>query len=148
MKPDASDVVGQVAQAMMQSFAPQATAPYLTSQIVMSAMALNMAVEEADRAAQRRVEENRAIRALFVRAAGLGLDPALAARLADLAAGDDADLRISALEAGNMALRAALIHLHAAVEARPDPDAVALNAGIWAELSASTERRRFAGDNF
>ena len=148
MKPDIEAVIGQVSQAMAQSFAPQAANPYLGSQIFMSSMILGMAVEEADRAAHRRAEENRAIRGLFQRSAGLGLDGELAARVAELAAGEDSDLRVSALEAGNSVLRAALIDLHAAVEARADPAARALNAAIWAELALSTERRRFAGASF
>jgi hypothetical protein len=148
MKPDIDDVLIQTTQVMLQSYAPQATNSYLTSQIAMSAMLLSSAVEEWDRAAQRRVEENRAIRGLFRQAAGLGLDPGLAARLAALAEGDDADLRISALEAANMVLRAALIDLQAAVEGRADAGAAALNDAIWSELAASTERRRFAGASF
>ena len=148
MKPDVDAVIGQVAAAMMQTYAPQAATPFLASQIAMSAMLLSSAVEEWDRAAHRRVEENRAIRAIFGRAAALDLDAGLAARLKALAAGADEDLRINALEAANAALRAALIDLHAAIETRADPAAAALNAEIWAELAASTERRKFAGASF
>ena len=148
MKPDIDAVIAQTAQVMLQSYAPQATNTYLTSQIAMSAIGLTIAVEEADRAASRRVEENRAIRDLFRRADGLGLETGLAERLATLVAGDDADLRVSALEAGNVALRAALIDLQAVVEGRTDLPSVTLNDAIWAELSRSTERRRFAGANF
>ena len=148
MKPDIDAVIAQTAQVMLQVYAPQAANTYLTSQIAMSAIGLSIAVEEADRAASRRVEENRSIRGLFARAEGLGLEAALAGRLAVLAEGDDADLRISALESGNMALRAALIDLQAAVEGRTEAAALALNDAIWGELSQSTERRRFAGANF
>lgn len=148
MKPDIQAVLAQTVQAMLQGFAPQAATPYAASQIGMTAFVLSMAVEDFDRVAQRRVEENRAIRGLFRRAADLGLEPGLAGRLAALAAGADDDLRISALDAGAAALRAALIDLHAAIETRIDPEAKALNEGIWRELAASTERRRFAGANF
>ena len=147
MKPDVDAILAQTVQSMLQDFAPRAGVPYLASQIGMSAFVMSMAAQDLDRAASRRVAENRAIRDLFRRANGLGLDAPLAARLAALAAGDDGDLRISALEAGNMALRAALIDLQAAVETRPGP-AAALNDAIWAELSASTERRRLASANF
>lgn len=148
MKPDVDAILAQTAQAMLQEFAPKAGVAYLASQIGMSAFVMSMAIEDIDRAASRRVEENRAIRDLLRRAAGLGLEAALAGRLAALAAGDDADLRISALEAGNIALRAALIDLQAAVETRAEPAAAALNDAIWAELAASTERRRLASANF
>jgi hypothetical protein len=70
----------------------------------------------------------------------------LAARLSGLVKGADEDLRISALQAGNNALRAALIELQTWVEGRAD--AAALNDAIWAELAKSTERRRFSTAGF
>ena len=148
MKPDIQAVLAQTVQAMLQDFAPGAATPYLASQIGMTAFVLSMAVEDFDRAASRRVEENRSIRALLTRSADLGLEPGLAARLAALAAGQDDDLHISALDAANAALRAALIDLQSTVEARAEPAAAALHDAIWAELADSTERRRFAGANF
>ncbi len=148
MKPDIDAVLAQTVQAMLQDFALRAAVPYTASQIGMSAFVMSMAIEDLDRAASRRVEENRAIRDLFRRAADLTLEAGLSGRLAALAAGDDADLRISALEAGNGSLRAALIDLQTAVEGRTDAAGLALNDAIWAELAASTERRRFASANF
>jgi hypothetical protein len=148
MKPDAQAVLAQTAQALMTVHAPQAAAPYYAAQLGMTAINIGMMVEEWERAAQRRVEENAAIRGLFGRAAGLGLEPGLAARLAGLATGAEPDLRISTLEAANTTLRAALIDLQAAVETRADGPAQALNDAIWAELSASTVRRGFAGATF
>jgi len=148
MKPDIQAVLAQTVQVMLQDFAPGAATPYLASQIGMTAFVLSMAVEDFDRAASRRVEENRSIRALLTRSADLGLEPGLAARLAALAAGQDDDLHISALDAANAALRAALIDLQSTVEARAEPAAAALHDAIWAELADSTERRRFAGANF
>jgi hypothetical protein len=148
MKPDIQAVLAQTVQVMLQDFAPGAATPYLASQIGMTAFVLSMAVEDFDRAASRRVEENRSIRALLTRSADLGLEPGLAARLAALAAGQDDDLQISSLDAANAALRAALIDLQSTVEARAEPAAAALNDAIWAELADSTERRRFAGANF
>ena len=148
MKPDIQAVLAQTVQVMLQDFAPGAATPYLASQIGMTAFVLSMAVEDFDRAASRRVEENRSIRALLTRSADLGLEPGLAARLAALAAGQDDDLQISSLDAANAALRAALIDLQSTVEARAEPAAAALHDAIWAELADSTERRRFAGANF
>jgi len=144
MKPDVNAVLGQLTLTLAQDFAPQASTPYLAGAMGISALVLAMATEEWDRAAHRRVEENRAIRAIFRGAEGLGLDAGLAARLSELATGEDADLRVSALDAANETLRTALIDLHAAVETRTDTAAQAVNAAIWAELAASTERRRFS----
>ena len=72
----------------------------------------------------------------------------LAERLRNLAAGEDNDLRISALQAVNDALRDTLTDLHAVVETRAGEAAAALDAAIWSELSASTRRRAFASASF
>jgi hypothetical protein len=148
MKPDENLVLADFAQRFATVIAPQVQPAYLAAALAMSGGILGMIVEDWDRAAARRVEENRAIRGLFRQAAGLAVEPGLAARLATLAEGDDDDLRLSALEAGNEALRSALIELHAAVEAMEGSAAKALNDAIWAELSKSTERRRLAAGSF
>ena len=148
MKPDENLVLADFAARLAGVIAPQVQPAYLAAAIGMSGGILGMIAEDWDRAASRRVEENRAIRGLFKDAAGLGLESGLAARLATLAEGNDDDLRLSALEAANEALRAALIALHAAVEAMDGPPAKALNDAIWRELSASTERRRLAAGSF
>ena len=72
----------------------------------------------------------------------------LTATLCLLAGGEDSDLRISALQAVNDALRDALTDLHAFVEGQSGDAAAAINAAIWTELSASTQRRAFASASF
>ena len=148
MKPDENLVLADFAARFAGEIAPQVQPAYLASAIGMSAGILGMIAEDWDRAASRRVEENRAVRGLFAQAAGLALEAGLASRLAALAEGNDDDLRLSALEAGNEALRAALIDLHAAVEAMEGAAAKALNDAIWRELSASTQRRRLSAGSF
>jgi hypothetical protein len=97
-----------------------------------------MAAEAWDGAAQRLVEENRALRALLSDAGDrTGPDAALAGA-------EDDDLRISVLSAASARLRAGLIALHEAVEAEDTPEARALEFRIWEELRLSTERRRMA----
>jgi hypothetical protein len=148
MKPDENLVLVDFAQRFATVIAPQVQPAYLAANIGMSGGILGMIAEDWDRAAARRVEENRAIRGLFKQAAGLAVEPGLATRLTSLAGENDDDLRLSALEAANEALRSALIELHAAVEAMDGPAAKALNDAIWAELSASTQRRRLAAGSF
>jgi len=148
VKPDENLVLADFAARFGGEIAPQVQPAYLAAAIGMSAGILGMIAEDWDRAAARRVEENRAVRGLFADAAALGLEPGLASRLAALAEGNDDDLRLSALEAGNEALRAALIELHAAVEAMDGAAAKALNDAIWRELAASTERRRMSAGSF
>jgi hypothetical protein len=148
VKPDENLVLADFAARFAGEIAPQVQPAYLASAIGMSAGILGMIAEDWDRAASRRVEENRAVRGLFRGAVGLALEAGLAARLAALAEGNDDDLRLSALEAGNEALRAALIELHVAVEAMDGAAAKGLNDAIWRELAASTERRRMSVGTF
>lgn len=148
MKPDPQTVLAHLSGLLLQTIAPAAQPAYLSGTIAMSGMALAMLVEEWDRAAYRLADENRAIRALFRQAETATLDADLARELRALAGGEDDDLHISALEAGNNRLREALIRLHAAVESADDDASKALDAAIWAELTLSTERRRQAGAPF
>lgn len=148
MKPDPNLVLGHLAGLMLQQLAPQVQPSYLAGTIGMSGMLMGMMAEEWDRAADRLARENRAIRGLFRQAERISLDAALAQDLRALAGGEDDDLRISALDAANAGLRAGLIRLQAAVEGRTDAASKALNDAIWAELSASTQRRALASDVF
>ena len=68
-------------------------------------------------------------------------DAALGARLRAAAEGADADLRVTALERANQALRGLLVELHAQLETLSSPEARRLEAAIWEELRRSTERR-------
>jgi cation diffusion facilitator CzcD-associated flavoprotein CzcO len=145
MTPTVPDVLAELAGLIARNAMPDVDPADRASALGLSALLLGVAAQDWDRAAARLVEENAAVRALLSDApAALG-EGELAARLWSLSAGRDEDLRVSALEAANAVLRAALIELHAAVEGRDQPAARALETAIWAELVASTERRRLAG---
>jgi hypothetical protein len=105
-------------------------------------MALMILGDQLDAAAENLCEENAALRELFESAAR-GVGGELGERLSQAAAGSDESLRISTLQAGNAALRALLIELHAWVEEAPETPP-GLEDAIWAELLRSTERRRVA----
>lgn len=134
MTPSVPAVLAEIAGLAVRNAQPDIPPAERASSLGLSAALLAMAAEVWDGTAARLVEENRAVRALLARGGEVGLD------FAALAAGDDGDLRISALQAANDALRAALIELHAAAESQ----GAALEADIWAELRASTERRKMA----
>ena len=138
MKPEPPAMLGQLAAWLTMDVAPTAL-PYQQSSLGLAAALIGMTIEEADRAVARRVEENAAIRDLLKRGADL-VEARLSARLQVLAEGVDESLLVSALEASNAALRTGLIELHAAVEALDGESARALDADIWVELRASTER--------
>ena len=134
MTPAVPAVLAEIAGLALRNAMPDVHPADRASSLGLSAALLGMAAEVWDGTAARLVEENRAVRALLARAGEVGLD------FTELAAGDDADLRISSLQAANDALRAALIALQTAAEAKSP----ALDADIWIELVASTERRKLA----
>jgi len=123
MNPKVPPVLFELAGLMVRNAAPGVADGERASDLGLSAALLAVAGEMWDRQAHILVEENRAVRAL------LGV------------AGEDADLHISALQAENDRLRAALIEAHAAAEAAGD---AARQDAIWAELAASTERRKLS----
>lgn len=133
MNPTVPAVLAELAGLCVRNAMPDVHPADRASALGLSAALLGVAAEVWDGSAARLVSENRAIRPLLARAGEVGLD------FATLAAGDDADLRLSALKAGNDALRAALIELQTAAEAKGAAD---LQAAIWSELVASTERRK------
>ena len=138
MKPDIPAVLAELAGLVARNAAPDLDPAERAGALGLSASLLGMAAEAWDGAAQRLVEENRALRALLSDAGDrAGAD-------ASLAGAEDDDLRISVLSAANARLRAGLIALHAAVEAEDSPEARALESRIWEELRLSTERRHMS----
>jgi hypothetical protein len=123
MNPKAPAVLYELSGLLLKNAAPGVPEPERASDLSLSAMLLLVAAEVWDRQAAILVDENRAVRALLGET------------------GEDADLRISALSAENDRLRAALIEAHAAAEAAGD---TARETAIWAELAASTERRKLS----
>jgi len=123
MNPPVPAVLAELANLALRYTMPDAPPAERTSNLGLSAMLLTLAAEVWDGAAASLVEENRAVRALLGEA------------------GEDGDLRLSALKAENDRLRAALIEAHAAAEQAGD---TARQDAIWAELLASTERRKLS----
>ena len=143
MRPAVAPVAAFLATRMSQEIAPKLEGFSAGNAGMIGAM-LQMMSEEWDRAASRLVEENAAVRALLQRAGKVLGD----ATFGTAAVGDDADLRISSLDAANDRLRRVLSVAHARVEERDGPDARALEAAIWEELRASVARRRISSANF
>jgi hypothetical protein len=141
MRPEISRVFQTFAMDLMMRVIPEIGSAYHQGTIGMMATMLLIAADEWDRGASRRVEENARLREMFAAAGPAVTDSALRDRLAALAATRDDDLRVSALEQNNCALRAALIALHAHVEGLQGAAARRVEDEIWRELAKSTERR-------
>lgn len=149
MKPDVDRTLQLLAQSLLLELGPALPSDYVQKNAMLAALLLASAAEEWDRAAERRAEENRALRAIFRDAAGRDVERAdLRARLETAARGSDASLRVSDLERANGELRALLVELHAHVEELATRDAREIEASIWEELRRSTERRRLAMQPF
>lgn len=161
MIPQAGTYLDRLATQLGGPVASRLPTAYEQACMLREPMHLRAVRVEFERAAARRVEENQALRALLQRGACLpGL--ALAHRRAwtEAAATQDADLSVSALQAGNDLLRGLLIELHAVLEAMTQDDQAAPQAApsseevtvlleaVWLELRRSTERRRLPSDRF
>ena len=123
MTPSVPSVLAELAAVALRSAAPDLPPAERASNLGLTAMLLQLAAEVWDGAAARLVSENQALRALL------------------RVEGAAEDLRISALKAANDRLRAKLIA--AQVEAEQAGD-LARQDAIWAELVASTERRKIS----
>ena len=123
MTPEIPDVLGELAALLMKNAVPGLPDAERASDLGLSAQLLLILAETWDRQAHILVEENRAVRDLLGET------------------GADADLHLSVLQAENSRLRTALVERQAAAEAAGD---TALQGRIWAELVASTERRRLS----
>ncbi len=123
MTPQVPNVLAELAGLAMRNAAPDVAEGERQSSLTLAAMLLGVAAEVWDGAAEHLVRENRA----------------LAVLLDDSAS--EASLQLSALRVENARLRARLIAAHIAAEGAGDQ---AREAAIWAELVASTERRKLS----
>lgn len=137
MTPTVPIVLNGLARTLLMDLAPHVSAAYAGQTLQLSGMLAMMIAQEFERAAARLAEENAAVEALLAEAAAAVGD----AELARLAAAREPSLLVSALQARNRDLRAALTRLHAHVETLDTPAARDLEAHIWAELAESTRRR-------
>jgi FKBP-type peptidyl-prolyl cis-trans isomerase (trigger factor) len=141
MKPDVDLTLQLIAASLMTEVAPKISDDYTQRNSMLTAMLLQIAAEEWDRAAARRVEENGALRRLFAEAASEIEDRELRARLEAASEEGEEGMRISDLNRSNDRLRTLLIELHAHVEEIDTETARRIEAAIWRELRVSTERR-------
>ncbi len=142
MKPEVDRFLEVAAMNLMTEIGPILGPGFHQSNVNITAAMLIAVRDEFDRAAARRVEENRALRKLFGESVPVVTDASLRERLETQSRGEDGSLRVSDLERVNAELRGLLIELHAHVEEIDSAEARAVEAAIWRELVQSTERRR------
>ncbi len=142
MKPEPGRVLQGVGMSLMTSIAAEVPTAF-GQQTVGSAAALTfMVAEEFDRAADRLLVENAAVRAILTDARALA--PNLSSEIDGALRVSAPNHRVSSLQKENDSLRGVLIDGHATIETMQMPEARTLNERIWAELVESTNRRAFA----
>ena len=142
MKPDPGRFLEVAAAHLLQKTAPAVDSGYERASLAIMAGMLGSVRLELERAAARRVEENRELRRIFGEASRVVADSGLRDRLEAAGVSEQSSLRVSALERENDALRALLLELHAHVEGLDSPGARERERAIWSELAASTGRRQ------
>ena len=103
-------------------------------------MLLKISANAVDDAAELRVEENAAIRAILGEAAAL-VDQPLADQLCNAAGSTDPGLKLSVLDGENHRLRFLLVEAQEALEALSDNVAQALDQRIWRLLEDIEAKR-------
>jgi hypothetical protein len=130
-----------VATNLLVNLTPEVRTPFGQSVAGMAGMLAIVLAQEVDRLADRLHRETEVVAGILADALPL-LDAPLAPRVQAAIDGRVApDLRVSSLQVANDRVRAALIDVHAAVEAIDSPEARAMDARIWDELRESTRRR-------
>ena len=142
MNPTPSELLVGNFMALITPPPPESMGEFLAGKVSVTGMISLLMAQEAERGIAVRVEENRAIRALLAEAADGGWAPALSSRLAALGAGEDADLRLAAVDAANAVLRQGLIDLHDTVFAREGPQRAARDRRIVALYVDMAQARR------
>jgi hypothetical protein len=137
MSPEVGTILNQSLMKLAGGVGDQGAA-FAAGTVGLIGMVLNLAAKEYDRGADIRFAENGDMRALFGELAPEVGDAGLKAKLEAAAAGKDASLRISDLNAGNYALRRLLTEVQIYAE---DHGARAAERRIWAVLKAMAARR-------
>ena len=114
---------------------------YAVGDARMTAILAMFVAQEADRAADTYVRENREMRVMFLTASRLDLFPALRVRLAHDAAQEESDLKLGTLSALHDRHSETLIALHATVEIIDADWARTLDREICQFLLSAAERR-------
>lgn len=129
-----------IEELLRERIAPEIGDPFAAQMARLSCMLLRISANRVDDAAELRVEENAAIRALLGDAAAL-VGGALALRLAEAARSSDPGLKLSVLDGENDRLRGLLVEAQVILEAGHDAAQRALDQSIWRLLEAIEARR-------
>jgi hypothetical protein len=129
-----------VRELLADRITPAVDDPFAAQMLRLSCLLLKISANAVDDAAELRVAENAAIRAVLGEAAGLVAEP-LAGRLRAAAVSADPDLKLTVLDAESDRLRKLLIEAQTVIEVAPDAASRNLDQRIW-RLLESIEAKR------
>jgi hypothetical protein len=130
MKLTIDNALHGIAELLRDRISPEIGDPFAAQMARLSCMLLTICANGVDDAAEIRVEENAAIRALLGDAAEL-VEASLSTRLAQAAISVDPGLKIGVLDGENHRLRTLLVEAQADLEDRHSADARAMDQRIW-----------------
>jgi hypothetical protein len=143
MRPQCDHILRTVGMVLATKFLPMLETEHARAELGLTALVMGVISEEFDRAAHRRVEENREIRKIFKEALSIVTDQNLKNRLETAVGKIDEDFHISALDQMNCELQSLFIELQAHLEALEGADAGRLQENIWIEIENQVKRREF-----
>src|SRR4030081_4043523 len=97
MRPSVDRYLDELRRALAQDFAPRLPTSFEQSALARHAVLLGAVIEEFDRAASRRIEENRALRGLFADAVRTIPDSDLRSRLLAACKTEDTSFKVRGL---------------------------------------------------
>lgn len=133
-----SGIVTTIATRIIPELSPDS---YAAGDARTAALLAMLIAQEANRAADTLVRENREMRMMFLAASRMDLFPALRVRLAHDAALEEADLKLSTLSPAHDRHSETLIALQATIETIDEDWARTLNREIWEFLLRAAESR-------
>jgi hypothetical protein len=121
---------------LRDQISPEIGDPFAAQMARLSCLLLKICANGVDDAAEVRVNENGAIRAILAEAAALVGDPPLAERLIEAGASSDPGLKLTVLDSENHRLRGLLVLAQTALESQTGSAARLLDQRIWQLLEA------------
>lgn len=142
MKPDVQTVMMRSFERILTDIAPHLSSEYAVGSSSVIGLMMFQTATEFERAADIRVQENAAMRAIFADALEVLPAGSLRQRVEGASASSDPSFKISELDEANDALSALLIELQAHAETVDGPAARKLETQIWDELARAAAARR------
>ena len=142
MKPDVQTVMMRSFERILTDIAPHLSSEYAVGSSSVIGLMMFQTATEFERAADIRVQENAAMRAIFADALEVLPAGSLRQRVEGASASSDQSFKISELDEANDALSALLIELQAHAETVDGPAARKLETQIWDELARAAAARR------